>query len=128
MRLIQQSPNFTASQPCHIAESACETFQHWTELSMHHKLDQSNLQASGQDQPHASTSGRSPDNADSSQREPSSSGSQSLQLSASNSPAARVLSPPSSSRVSRVRFWLQFHAQFGQQVRIVGSHEVLGRS
>ena len=27
---------------------------------------------------------------------------------------------------TRVRFWLQCHAEFGQRMRLVGSHERLG--
>lgn len=32
----------------------------------------------------------------------------------------------SDQRTSRVRFWIQFHAQFGQRMRVVGSHPELG--
>ena len=45
-------------------------------------------------------------------------------------PEPAQASPPvqwnTDQRMSRVRFWIQFHAQFGQRMRIVGSHPNLG--
>ena len=76
-----------------------------------------------QQQPQASTSGRAEDT---SQPPRSAARGHTPQPDVSLSPISRAMSQPGTSRMSRVRFWLHFHAQFGQRVRIVGSHENLG--
>lgn len=47
-----------------------------------------------------------------------------------SAPPAPIDAPPEAGgpkRSTKVRFWLQFHAEYGQRVVVVGSSEALGR-
>jgi hypothetical protein len=59
-------------------------------------------------------------------KDQSSEGAQSVVASPGDIPSVAQWS--SEVRTSRVRFWIQFHAQFGQRMRMVGSHPKLGET
>lgn len=54
-------------------------------------------------------------------------GAQGLQVVEGRGVASRVPAVEANQRpMTKVKFWLQFHAEYGQRVRVVGSHKNLG--